>query len=56
VIDGAENARSAHGQRHAGVIINIQRQPGANVIEVVDASSSCCRRCRHAAGSVDVRC
>ena len=25
------------------VLVNVQRQPGANVIEVVDASRSCCR-------------
>ncbi len=37
VIDGAENARlSAWANREAAVIVNIQRQPGANVIEVVD--------------------
>src|SRR5206468_7220989 len=37
VIDGAENARlAAWANRTAAVIVNIQRQPGANVIEVVD--------------------
>jgi len=37
VIDGAENARlAAWADRAAAVIVNIQRQPGANVIEVVD--------------------
>jgi multidrug efflux pump len=37
VIDGAENARlSAWANDTAAVIVNIQRQPGANVIEVVD--------------------
>ena len=37
VIDGAENARlSAWSNRNPAVIVNIQRQPGANVIEVVD--------------------
>ena len=37
VIDGAENIRQAAwvGDQ-AGIIINIQRQPGANLIEVVD--------------------
>ena len=41
VIDGAENARLAawsaiNGKQQAAVILNIQRQPGANVIETVD--------------------
>jgi multidrug efflux pump len=37
VIDGAENARlAAWANQSAAVIVNIQRQPGANVIEVVD--------------------
>ncbi len=37
VIDGAENARlAAWANRSAAVIVNVQRQPGANVIEVVD--------------------
>jgi multidrug efflux pump len=37
VVDGAENARlAAWANRSAAVIVNIQRQPGANVIEVVD--------------------
>jgi multidrug efflux pump len=37
VIDGAENARlSAWANDTPAIIINIQRQPGANVIEVVD--------------------
>jgi multidrug efflux pump len=37
VIDGAENNRlSAWANNTAAVIVNIQRQPGANVIEVVD--------------------
>ena len=37
VVDGAENvAALGLGQRAAGVILNVQRQPGANVIEVVD--------------------
>jgi multidrug efflux pump len=30
------------------VIVNIQRQPGANVIEVVDRIKACCRSCRPA--------
>jgi multidrug efflux pump len=37
VIDDAENARlGAWANAHPAVIVNIQRQPGANVIEVVD--------------------
>lgn len=37
VIDGAENARlAAWGNESSALIINIQRQPGANVIDVVD--------------------
>ncbi|HRE32184.1 MAG TPA: efflux RND transporter permease subunit, partial [Candidatus Berkiella sp.] len=37
VIDGAENVNQAawYNQTQA-IILNIQRQPGANVIEVVD--------------------
>jgi multidrug efflux pump len=37
VIDGAENTKlAAWANQEAAIIINIQRQPGANVIEVVD--------------------
>ena len=37
VIDGAENVRlAAWANKVPAVIVNIQRQPGANVIEVVD--------------------
>ncbi len=37
VHDGAENARlAAWGNESSALIINVQRQPGANVIEVVD--------------------
>lgn len=37
VADGAENSRlAAWGNESSALIINIQRQPGANVIEVVD--------------------
>ena len=37
VVDGAENARlAAWADRNAAVLVNVQRQPGANVIEVVD--------------------
>ena len=38
VIDGAENTRQAAWMNdRPAVIVNIQRQPGANIIEVVDA-------------------
>src|SRR5438128_12131099 len=37
VVDAAENSRlAAWANEHAAVIVNIQRQPGTNVIEVVD--------------------
>ena len=37
VIDGAENTRlAAWANQEPAIIVNIQRQPGANVIEVVD--------------------
>ena len=41
IIDAPENDRlsawaGANGEQRAGVILNIQRQPGANVIETVD--------------------
>ena len=37
VIDGAENTQlAAWANTEPGIIVNIQRQPGANVIEVVD--------------------
>jgi len=37
VVDGAENARlAAWANESPALIVNIQRQPGANVIEVVD--------------------
>jgi multidrug efflux pump len=37
VIDGSENERlSAWANNNSAVIVNIQRQPGANVIQVVD--------------------
>ncbi|MDD5460031.1 MAG: MdtB/MuxB family multidrug efflux RND transporter permease subunit [Methylococcales bacterium] len=38
VVDGAENVRlAAWANDNASVIVNIQRQPGANVLEVVDS-------------------
>ena len=56
VIDDAENIRQAAWMNNGpAVILNIQRQPGANIIEVVDrieetaapaARPLCRRRCR----------
>jgi multidrug efflux pump len=43
VIDGVENAQlagwvgSAGGALHRAIIVNVQRQPGANIIEVTDS-------------------
>ena len=37
IIDGAENQRlAAWANRNEAVLVNVQRQPGANVIDVVD--------------------
>jgi len=37
VLDGAENVRQAAWvNEHPAIILNVQRQPGANVVEVVD--------------------
>jgi multidrug efflux pump len=37
VVEGAEDKRlAAWANEHAAILVNIQRQPGANVIEVVD--------------------
>ena len=37
IVDGAENQRlAAWANQNAAVLVNVQRQPGANVIEVVD--------------------
>ena len=46
-IDGAENVKQAAWMNTTpAVIVNIQRQPGANIISVVDRVKSCCRSCR----------
>jgi multidrug efflux pump len=38
IIDGAENQRlAAWANRNEAVLVNVQRQPGANVIDVVDS-------------------
>ncbi|MEQ9728097.1 MdtB/MuxB family multidrug efflux RND transporter permease subunit [Pseudomonas sp. WHRI 8822A] len=37
IVDGAENQRlAAWANRNSAVLVNVQRQPGANVIDVVD--------------------
>jgi hypothetical protein len=47
-VDDAENTRLAawagtpERARKSGVILNIQRQPGANVIDTVDRIKACC--------------
>ena len=50
-VDAAENSRlAAWADATPAIILNVQRQPGTNVIEVVDRVKSCCRssrrRCR----------
>jgi multidrug efflux pump len=37
------------------VILNVQRQPGANVIETVDRIKACCRSCSQLPASLDVQ-
>ena len=47
VVDGAENIRlAAWANRDPGIVLSIQRQPGANVIEVVDRIKSLLPRLR----------
>jgi multidrug efflux pump len=57
VVDGAENARlSAWANDTPAVILNVQRQPGANVIEVVDRIKQLLPTLQATLpGSVDVR-
>ncbi len=44
VIDGAEDVKEAAWMnREPAVIVNIQRQPGANIIDVVDSIKNSCR-------------
>jgi multidrug efflux pump len=51
VIDGVENTKLAAWMNDTpAVIVNIQRQPGANIIQVVDRIKSCCRSSRRPAG------
>ncbi|MDY7579822.1 MdtB/MuxB family multidrug efflux RND transporter permease subunit [Herbaspirillum sp. RTI4] len=57
VVDGAENARlGAWADDTAAVIVNIQRQPGANVIKVVDDIQKILPGLRESLpGAIDVR-
>ena len=49
VVQSAENTKlSSWMNKTPAILLNVQRQPGANVIAVVDASRSCCRRSRPA--------
>jgi multidrug efflux pump len=55
-VDGAENVRLAAWANEApGIVVNIQRQPGANVIEVVDRVKALLPQLQETLpGSVDV--
>ena len=57
IIDGAENSRlAAWADRKAAIILNIQRQPGANVIQTVDGIKALLPQIQAALpGSVDVQ-
>ena len=57
VIDGAENARlAAWANKTPAIILNIQRQPGANVIETVDRIKKVLPQLQAALpGTVDVK-
>ena len=57
VVDGAENARlAAWADKTPAIILNIQRQPGANVIETVDRIKKLLPQLQAALpGTVDVR-
>jgi multidrug efflux pump len=47
IIDGAENTHlAAWANKTPGIILNIQRQPGANVIDVVNRIKASCRNSR----------
>ncbi len=47
VFDGAENVQqAAWANKQPAVILNIQRQPGANIIGVVDRVKNSCRNCK----------
>jgi multidrug efflux pump len=47
VIDGAEKHQAGGvGEYDPAIILNIQRQPGTNIIGVVNTVRSCCRRSR----------
>ena len=57
IVDGAENARlAAWANKAPAIILNIQRQPGANVIETVDRIKKILPQLQAALpGSVDVK-
>ncbi|HEX8987470.1 MAG TPA: MdtB/MuxB family multidrug efflux RND transporter permease subunit [Rhodocyclaceae bacterium] len=57
IVDGAENARlAAWANKTPAIILNIQRQPGANVIETVDRIKKALPALQAALpGSVDVK-
>jgi multidrug efflux pump len=44
-VDDVENVQAGRVDERAtpAVIVNIQRQPGANIIQVVDRVKNCCR-------------
>ena len=42
---GGKHPPGRLGRRHPAIILNVQRQPGANVIQVATASRRCCRSC-----------
>ena len=47
VVQSAENMKlSSWMNKTPSILLNVQRQPGANVIAVVDPSRRCCRRSR----------
>nr|WP_255512011.1 efflux RND transporter permease subunit [Mitsuaria sp. TWR114] len=47
IVDDAENLRlAAWADTTPGVILNVQRQPGANVIQTVDRVKALCPSCR----------
>ena len=47
VVDDVEKSKQAAWMNLTpAVIVNIQRQPGANIIQVVDRVKACCRYCR----------
>ena len=54
VVDGAENVRQAAWMNTTpAVILNIQRQPGANIISVVDQHQAAAAAAQGVAAAVD---